>query len=130
MGTILPHNWEGPVSFIAKTKLIGTTTKAHARHLYHAKLDELEIPQNLGGRTIRQTGYVVPPENVSEEEQSDEEEETALQRLVSQTRVERDNSDEEDILLQELRRRIRAHASNNHADNETTPKMTKLLWNI
>lgn len=81
----------------------------------------------MGGRAIRQTRYVVPTENVSEEEQSDEEEETALLRLVSQTRVERDNSDEEDILLQELRRRIRARALNNHADNETTPKITKLL---
>lgn len=85
MGTILPHDLAGPVSFIAKTQLIGTTTKAHARHLYHAKLDELEIPQHLGGRAIRQTRYVVSRENVSEEEQSDEEEETALQRLLSQS---------------------------------------------
>lgn len=74
----------GPVSFIVKNQLNGTTTKAHARHLHHAKLDEWEIPQNLGGRVLRQTQYVVPPENVSEEENSDDEGETSLQRLVSQ----------------------------------------------
>lgn len=75
----------------------------------------------FGGRVLRQTQYVVPPENVSEEENSDEEGETALQRLVSQKRVERDNSsDEDDIPLQELRRRIRARALNNHTDNEST----------
>lgn len=65
------------------------------------------------GRVLRQTQYVVPPENVSKEENSDEEGETALQRLVNQKRVERDNSsNEDDIPLQELRRRIRVRALN------------------
>lgn len=65
--------------------------------------------------------YVVSPKNVSEEENSDVEGETALQRLVCQKRVERDNSSaEDDIPLQGLRKRIRARALNNHVDNEHT----------
>lgn len=43
----------GPVSFIVKNQLNGTTTKAHARHLHHAKLDEWEIPQNLGTNSFK-----------------------------------------------------------------------------
>lgn len=40
--------------------------------------DEWEIPHNFVGRALRQTQYVVSPENVSEEENFERERDTAL----------------------------------------------------
>jgi transposase InsO family protein/predicted aspartyl protease len=93
----------GPVSFIVKNQLNGTTTKTHARHIRPANIAEWPTPTPSGERLLRKSNYVIPPEESDDEET----EETALDRAVRFKRQERaDSSDEDDIPLAELRRRI------------------------
>ena len=95
----------GPLTFVCRSQLDGTTTKTHARHMQHAKIDEWKVPRDTEGRLLRRTTYVVPPE----EESSSEEETTPLQKIVRHKQQERDgSSDEDDIPTMELRRRLRS----------------------
>ena len=95
----------GPLTFVCRNQLDGTTTKTHARHIRQAKIDEWKVPRNTEGRLLRRTTYVVPPE----EEASSEEEMTPLQKIVRHKQQERDgSSDKNDIPTMELRRRLRS----------------------
>ena len=95
----------GPLTFVCRNQLDGTTTKTHARHMRHAKIDEWKVPKDTEGRLLRRTTYVVPPE----EESSSEGETTPLQKIVRHKQQERDgSSDEDDIPTMELRRRLRS----------------------
>ena len=95
----------GKLSFVCRNQLDGTTTKTHARHMRHAKIDEWKVPRDTEGRVLRRSTYVVPPE----EESSSEEETTPLQKIVRHKQQERDgSSDEDDIPTMELRRRFRS----------------------
>ena len=95
----------GKLSFVCRNQLDGTTTKTHARHMRHAKIDEWKVPRDTEGRMLRRSTYVVPPED----ESSSEEETTPLQKIVRHKQQERDgSSDEDDIPTMELRRRLRS----------------------
>ena len=97
----------GPVSFVVKDQLTGTTTKCHARQLRLADITLWPTTvNNDSARPMRRTNYVVPP---VDEESSEEEVPEPLEREVRHKQRERENSeDEEDIPLAELQRRIRA----------------------
>ena len=97
----------GPVSFKVRNQLTGDVTKAHARHLRLANLDEWSLPKENLGRPLRKSTYVVPPEE--SEDDSDVQEEPALEKVIKRTRKERsDSEDEDDIPLMELRKRLLA----------------------
>ena len=111
----------GPLTFVCRNQLDGTTTKTHARHMRHAKIDEWKVPRDTEGRLLRRTTYVVPPE----EESSSEEETTPLQKIVRHKQQERDgSSDEDDIPTMELRRRLRSRDTRQKElfNEDDTPK--------
>jgi hypothetical protein len=98
----------GPVSFVVKDKLTGTTTKYHARQLRLADITLWPTPvNNDNARPMRKTNHVVPP---ADEESSEEEEiPESLEREIRHKQRERENSeDAEDIPLAEFQRRISA----------------------
>ena len=103
----------GPVTFIIKNQLDGTSTKSHAEHLRLADIDDWEIPTGNLGRPVRKPLFVVPPENGSDTETSvDEEELPPLRRIANKFRREREtSSDEENIPLMELAKRLREKQS-------------------
>ncbi|KAK3097609.1 hypothetical protein FSP39_011373 [Pinctada imbricata] len=97
----------GPLSFIVKNQLDGNTTKAHARHLRPAKIDEWKIPRDSEGNILRKTTYVIPPEQTDSDDEESEPQAIAIRHRIQ----ERDgSSDEDDIPLMELRRRLRTRA--------------------
>ena len=111
----------GPLTFVCRNQLDGTTTKTHARHMRHAKIDEWKVPRDTEGRLLRRTTYVVPPE----EESSSKEETTPLQKIVRHKQQERDgSSDEDDIPTIELRRRLRSRDTRQKElfNEDDTPK--------
>ncbi|XP_065928361.1 uncharacterized protein [Magallana gigas] len=97
---------KGPVSFVVRDQLTGLTTKCHARQLRLADISHWPLSQTTedGGRTLRKTNYVVP----LEDESSSENEDMQPERAIQSKQWEREgSSDEEDIPLAELQRRIR-----------------------
>jgi hypothetical protein len=94
----------GPLSFIIRNQLNGTTVKTHARHIRPANM-EWQIPTETGKRILRKSNYVVPPESDSTSESEDEQ---GLDKAIRFKRMERDSSsEEENIPLMELRKRLR-----------------------
>lgn len=95
---------------MVKDQLTGSITKCHARQLRLADM-HWPLSQDIeeGGRTLRKTNYVVPPEEESSSEDDGEVQPEPLERAIRFKQRERENSsDEEDIPLAELQRRIRA----------------------
>ncbi|KAK3107412.1 hypothetical protein FSP39_013983 [Pinctada imbricata] len=97
----------GPLSFIVKNQLDGNTTKTHARHLRPAKIDEWKVPRDSAGHILRKTTYVVPPEQSDSDEEQPVPQDVAVRHRVQERE---DSSDEDDIPLMELRRRLRTRA--------------------
>jgi len=98
---------KGPVTFIIKNQLDGTTIKTHAEHLRLANVDEWDIPKTKSGRSLRRAAFVMPQhESGTDDRDSSVDEsdgETPLSKLPNRYRKERDNSsDESDIPLMEL----------------------------
>ncbi|KAK3083458.1 hypothetical protein FSP39_023123 [Pinctada imbricata] len=96
----------GPLSFIVKNQLDGNTTKAHARHLRPSKIDEWKIPRDSEGNLLRKTTYVIPPEQSDSDDDEPVPQDVAIRHRIQERE---DSSDEDDIPLMELRRRLRAH---------------------
>jgi hypothetical protein len=90
--------------------LTGKSTKAHARYLRPANIDNWEIPKDKVGRHLRKSVYVAPP-NESEDSLSDapsSEVEMPSAIMTKWARKEREDwSSEDDIPLMELKKRIR-----------------------
>jgi hypothetical protein len=90
--------------------LTGKSTKAHARYLRPANIDNWEIPKDKVGRHLRKSVYVAPP-NESEDSLSDapsSEVEMPSAKMTKWARKEREDwSSEDDIPLMELKKRIR-----------------------
>jgi hypothetical protein len=99
-----------PVSFKVKNQLTGKSTKAHARHLRPANIDNWEIPKDKLDRHLRKSVYVAPPDE-SEDSLSDapsSEVELPRAKMTKWARKEREDwSSEDDIPLMELKKRIR-----------------------
>jgi len=76
----------GPVSFRVKNQLTGTTTKAQARHLRMANLEEWTIPKEKIGRPLRKSTYVVPPDEADDEsyDADDSEDELPLKKIITE----------------------------------------------
>jgi len=106
---------KSPVSFIIKNQLNGTTTKVHAQHLKPATVEEWNIPSE--NRSKRKSTYVVAPSSSDEldsdnqSESSSENEQDPRDKLINKYRNERESSsNEEDIPLMELKKRVRSRA--------------------
>ncbi len=97
-----------PVSFVIRSQLTGATTKAHLQHLRKANIDEWEIPKDKDGKILRRARYVVDPEESSEDDSESEIDTRPLVKMAARKVNERQNSsDEDDIPLAELKRRLR-----------------------
>ena len=96
------------MSFRIKNHLDGTVTKVHAEHLRLANVDEWDIPKDQKGRLIRKAKYAVPPSSSSSEDVSDHSDEP-LSKIDKKYQKQRDtSSDEDDIPLMELAKRMHA----------------------
>ena len=116
---------KGPVSFIIKNQLDGTTKKAHAAHLRQANIKNWNIPSNPTDRELRNAAYVVPPVNnySSDNDSKDHESIQYSDNLVRMNRHERETSfDEDNIPLMELSNRLRERnrANSDNAIENTT----------
>ena len=98
-----------------------TYAKVHAEQLRLANIEEGEIPKDNLGRKLRQGAYVVPP-NDPDSNSSDESEmeQEPTQKMIKRRRQERDAStDEDDIPLMELAKRLKERDARNKAVNNT-----------
>ena len=114
----------GPVTYIIRDQLEGTSIKAHAAHIKLANVDEWEIPERTThGRPLRGAAYAIPPESETAES-SDSEDELPLAVLARRLRKKRENSDdEEDVPVMERNIRQREDEqdeslSSDHSDND------------
>ncbi|MES9884949.1 MAG: hypothetical protein ABW185_29245, partial [Sedimenticola sp.] len=101
---------KGPLSYVIKNQLDGTTSRVHAELLRAAHIDEWDIPKTADGRPLRKAAYVVPPEDSESEDEGEESdhEDSPLSKVAQKYVRERDNSDDEDnIPLMELAKRLR-----------------------
>ena len=99
---------KGPVSYVIRNQLDGSTCKVHAEMLRLANVDEWQISKNEESRRLRDAAYAIPPQASDSEPVSDSESEenVPLAKLAKKYRQERESSeDEDDISLMELRKR-------------------------
>lgn len=97
----------GPVTYIIRNQLDGSTSRVHAELLRKAELDDWEIPRADDGRPMRRAAYVIPPDDSTSEEEDSENE--PLAKLAAKHRHVREDSDEEDnIPLMELAGRLKS----------------------
>lgn len=112
---------KSPVTYIIRDQLDGTTVKAHADHLRLADIDAWEIPKDRLGYPVRKAAYVVPPDSSSDESIDGNDEMVkqggAMDKVVRRARRERENSsDEDEIPLAELARKLRNQQQDAEAD--------------
>lgn len=115
----------GPVSYIIKNQLDGSTCKVHAEMLRLANVDDWQMSKDAESRRLREAVYVIPPQaSDSEIESSSESEENVpLAKLAKQYRHERETSgDEDDIPLMELSKRLRRRELRQQNNEETEDK--------
>ena len=101
---------KGPVTYIIKNQLDGSTCKVHAEMLRLAKIDDWQISKDENQKRLRDAAYVLPPQALDSETDSDSDPEMniPLSKLAKKYRQERETSeDEDDIPLMELRKRLR-----------------------
>ena len=72
---------KGPETYVIKNQLDGSC-KVHAEMLRAANLDEWDIPTTHDGRPMRRTAYAIPPEQSSDEHDSDSEQEGTYEKLA------------------------------------------------
>ena len=95
----------GPVTYIIKSQLDGSTSKVHAEMLRHANIEDWEITEDSNNRRLRDAAYVIPPQTSesSSDSESDPDMNVPLAELSKRYRHERQDSDSEDnIPLMEL----------------------------
>ena len=100
----------GPVSYVIKNQLDGTTSKVHAEMLRLANIDDWQVPKTQDNRQLRDAAYVVPPQASDSElsSDSDSEMDIPLAKLAKKYRHERETSEnEDDIPLMELAKRMK-----------------------
>ena len=111
----------GPVSYVIKNQLDGSTSQVHAEMLRLANTDDWQISKDETSRRLRDAAYVIPPAASDSDSSSDSDSELnlPLAKLAKRYRHERETSeDEEDIPLLELRNRLRHRERNQGQDIE------------
>ena len=111
----------GPVSYVIKNQLDGSTSKVHAEMLRLANIADWQISKDENCRRLRDAAYVIPPAPSDSDSSSDSDSESnlPLAKLAKRYRHERETSeDEEDIPLLELRNRLRHRDRNQGQDVE------------
>ena len=100
----------GPVSYIIKNQLDGSSSRANAGDLMLANVDDWQISKTENNRKLREAAYVIPPQPSESETENepDSEDNVPLTKLAKKYRQERETSeDEDDIPLKELRKRLK-----------------------
>ena len=90
----------GPVSYVIKNQLDGSTSKVHAEMLCLANIADWQISKDETCRRLRDAAYVIPPAPSDSDSSSDSDSESnlPLAKLAKRYRHERETSeDEEDI---------------------------------
>ena len=114
---------KGPVSYIIKNQLDGSTSQVHATDLRLAHVDEWQIANDEQSRRLRHAAYVIPPQASDSDTDAESDKNIPLAQLAKKCRHEREtSSDEEDIPLIELRKRLRQRESRQNQNEETTVK--------
>lgn len=112
----------GPVSYVIKNQLDGSTSRVHAEQLRLANLEKWDIPKPEETRLVRRNHYVVSPESDSESENSSlssNSDDKPLSWLAKRHRKQRSNSSSEDeIPLLELSRRWKSRRQNQNEGGE------------
>ena len=101
----------GPVTYIIKNQLDGSTSKVHAEMLRLANIKDWELKETKDNRRLRDATYVIPPQasESSSGSESDPDMNVPLNKLSKRYRHEREDSDSEDnIPLMELAKRLKA----------------------
>ena len=115
----------GPVSYIIKNQLDGSLSRVYAGDLMLANIDDWQVLKDKDSRKLRDAAYVVPP-SASESEtesDSDSEENLPIAKLVKKYKQARESSsDESDIPLMELRKRLRHRNMRQNQNEETEVK--------
>ena len=77
----------GPVSYVIKNQLDGTTSKVHSEMLRLANIDDWQVPKTQDNRHLRDAAYVVPPQASDSElsSDSDSEMDVPLAKLAKNT---------------------------------------------
>ena len=110
----------GPVTYVIKNQLNGSTCKVHTEMLRLANIEDWQISKDENDKRLRDAAYVIPPEPSDSDSDSDPEMNLPLAKLAKRYRHERETSeDEEDIPLLELRNRLRHRGRNQDQDIET-----------
>ena len=115
----------GPVSFIIKNQLDGSTSRVYAGDLMLANVDDWKISKDENSRRLRHAAYVIPPQASETETESDSDSESniPLSKLADRYRQERETSeDEDDIPLMELRKRLRNRELRKNKNKNTEVK--------
>jgi hypothetical protein len=112
-----------PVTYKIRDQLNGTETKSHVQHLRLAPVGDWQIPEYPDGRTPRKATQAAPPDSSSNESSSDDEQAHPLHRQIQKARNERSSSSEEDdIPLMELRRRLRTREKRENSNSTSVPE--------
>uniref|UniRef100_A0A8W8IKX2 Novel STAND NTPase 3 domain-containing protein n=1 Tax=Magallana gigas TaxID=29159 RepID=A0A8W8IKX2_MAGGI len=110
---------------LTRLKLHGSTRKTHANDIRLANVDQWTVPSDNRPRMLRRAQYAEPP-NTDDPSSGTSSEDEGPEALDDKFRDERtDSSDEDDIPLAELQRRIR-HREERLADrpNELSDQLT------
>ena len=92
-----------------KDQLSGRLVKAHSDQIRLAPIDEWIITDSATGKRKRRTAYVASPDS-SDSDESEDNNQKPLIKLVKRRRQERYSSSvEDDILLMELSKRLKAN---------------------
>ena len=116
---------KGPVSYVIKNQLDGSTSHVHAEMLRLAHVDEWQIANDEQSRRLRDAAYVIPPQasESGSDTDSESDENIPLAKLAKKCRHERESSsDEDDIPLMELRKRLRHREIRQNQNQETKAK--------
>ena len=116
---------KGPVSYVIKNQLDGSTSHVHAEMLRLAHVDEWQIANDEQSRRLRDAAYVIPPQTSESGSDTDSEsdENIPLAKLAKKCRHERESSsDEDDIPLMELRKRLRHREIRQNQNQEPKAK--------
>ena len=98
---------KGPVTYVIKNQLDGSTCTVHAEMLRLANVEDWQMSKDENSKRLRDAAYVIPP-NASSDSDSDSEMSVPLAKLAKKYRRERDNSENEsDIPKMELAKRLK-----------------------